>query len=228
MQLDNDIFADQVFLIGDTLRLVDIAAGTSLYPWLKLDYSPARLPEVQDSYSSPIMRSAFQGEVKSPSLDVRGRQHVWLPSLSPSAQALARCPALGCGCYSKTLAQLLTLYVRQLAHCAPIFCYDEGVACSCQRNEATESSTGLAIREHSNHGLCTSYLSVSLSYSKETATVCSGQKRSLRLAYEREGRVSHGNPGLLHVFLLIRLRLITTSVDLFSHVKLNHCRFWKD
>ena len=61
------------FLLGETLSLADIAAGTSLYRYFELDIDRPSLPEVERWYRTLQQRTAFREHVMIPFEELRGR-----------------------------------------------------------------------------------------------------------------------------------------------------------
>jgi glutathione S-transferase len=61
------------FLLGDTLSLADITAGTSLYRYFELEIDRPPLPQLQRWYRTLQARPAFAENVMIPFEELRGR-----------------------------------------------------------------------------------------------------------------------------------------------------------
>jgi glutathione S-transferase len=61
------------FLLGDTLTLADIAAGTSLYRYYELEIERPPLAQVERWYRALQQRAAFREHVMIPFEELRGR-----------------------------------------------------------------------------------------------------------------------------------------------------------
>jgi glutathione S-transferase len=61
------------FLLGDTLSLADIAAGTSLYRFFELEIERPSLPPVERWYGTLQDHKAYRGQVMIPFEELRGR-----------------------------------------------------------------------------------------------------------------------------------------------------------
>ena len=61
------------FLLGETLSLADITAGTSLYRYVELEIDRPPLPQVERWYSVLQEREAFRNHVMIPFGELRGR-----------------------------------------------------------------------------------------------------------------------------------------------------------
>jgi glutathione S-transferase len=61
------------FLLGETLSLADITAGTSLYRYFELEIERPQLPGVERWYRALREREAFRTHIMIPFGDLRGR-----------------------------------------------------------------------------------------------------------------------------------------------------------
>jgi glutathione S-transferase len=67
------VLSSRAFLIGNSLSLADIPAGTSLYRYFELDIERPPLPNVTAWYGRLKQRPAYREHVMIPFLDLRGR-----------------------------------------------------------------------------------------------------------------------------------------------------------
>lgn len=67
------LLADRPFLLGETLSLADITAGTSLYRYFELEIARPALPAVERWYQRLQQRPAFRTHVMIPFEELRGR-----------------------------------------------------------------------------------------------------------------------------------------------------------
>jgi glutathione S-transferase len=72
-QLLDGIVATRPFLLGDSLTLADIPAGTSLYRYFELDIDRPALPNVTAWYERLQQRPAYREHVMIPFPELRGR-----------------------------------------------------------------------------------------------------------------------------------------------------------
>jgi glutathione S-transferase len=63
----------QTFMLGETLSLADIAAGTSLYRYFELEIERPSLPHVERWYRTLQARQAYRTHVMIPFGELRGR-----------------------------------------------------------------------------------------------------------------------------------------------------------
>jgi glutathione S-transferase len=63
----------RTFLLGDTLSLADITAGTSLYRYFELEIERPALPQVERWYRTLQQRRAYREHVMLPFEEQRGR-----------------------------------------------------------------------------------------------------------------------------------------------------------
>ena len=63
----------RTFLLGDTLSLADITAGTSLYRYFELEIERPQLTQVERWYRTLQEREAFHTHVMIPFEELRGR-----------------------------------------------------------------------------------------------------------------------------------------------------------
>jgi glutathione S-transferase len=63
----------RTYLLGDTLSLADITAGTSLYRYFELDIERPRLPQIERWYRTLQEREAFCTHVMIPFGELQGR-----------------------------------------------------------------------------------------------------------------------------------------------------------
>ena len=61
------------FLLGDTLSLADITAGTSLYRYYELEIDRPQLPAMERWYRTLQQREAFRQHIMIPFGELRGR-----------------------------------------------------------------------------------------------------------------------------------------------------------
>jgi glutathione S-transferase len=61
------------FLLGETLSLADVTAGTSLYRYFELEIERPSLPQVERWYRALQLRAAFRQHVMIPFEELRGR-----------------------------------------------------------------------------------------------------------------------------------------------------------
>jgi glutathione S-transferase len=61
------------FLLGETLTLADITAGTSLYRYFELEIERPRLPQVERWYGALQQRTSYREHVMIPFGELRGR-----------------------------------------------------------------------------------------------------------------------------------------------------------
>jgi glutathione S-transferase len=69
----DSLLAGRAFLLGDTLSLADITAGTSLYRYFGLEIERPSLPNVERWYHTLQQREAFRTHVMIPFEELRGR-----------------------------------------------------------------------------------------------------------------------------------------------------------
>jgi glutathione S-transferase len=67
------VLARQPFVVGHSLSLADIPAGTSLYRYFELDIERPNLPNVVAWYERLRQRPAYREHVMIPFSDLRGR-----------------------------------------------------------------------------------------------------------------------------------------------------------
>jgi len=63
----------RAYLLGDTLSLADITAGTSLYRYFELEIERPRLPHIERWYRTLQQHEAFRAHVMIPFEELRGR-----------------------------------------------------------------------------------------------------------------------------------------------------------
>jgi glutathione S-transferase len=63
----------RAYLLGDTLTLADITAGTSLYRYFELQIERPQLAQVERWYRTLQLRVAFRAHVMIPFEELRGR-----------------------------------------------------------------------------------------------------------------------------------------------------------
>jgi glutathione S-transferase len=63
----------RTYLLGETLSLADIAAGTSLYRYFELEIERPSLPQVEGWYHALQQRPAYREHVMLPFEELRGR-----------------------------------------------------------------------------------------------------------------------------------------------------------
>ena len=61
------------FLLGETLSLADITAGTSLYRYFELEIERPKLPNVERWYRTLRERDAYRQHIMIPFGELRGR-----------------------------------------------------------------------------------------------------------------------------------------------------------
>jgi glutathione S-transferase len=69
----NRLLEGRTFLLGDTLSLADITAGTSLYRYFELEIERPQLAQVERWYRTLQEREAFRTHVMIPFGELRGR-----------------------------------------------------------------------------------------------------------------------------------------------------------
>lgn len=67
------LLEDRPFLLGETLSLADITAGTSLYRYFELEIGRPPLPQVERWYRTLQRRAPFRAHIMIPFEDLRGR-----------------------------------------------------------------------------------------------------------------------------------------------------------
>jgi glutathione S-transferase len=67
------VLSSHAFLIGNSLSLADIPAGTTLYRYFELDIERPLLPNVTAWYERLKQRPAYQEHVMIPFFNLRGR-----------------------------------------------------------------------------------------------------------------------------------------------------------
>lgn len=73
MRLLDAQLADRPFLLGDTLTLADIPAGTALYRYFGLEIDRPAVPNVEAWYARLQARAPYQVGVMVPFAELKGR-----------------------------------------------------------------------------------------------------------------------------------------------------------
>jgi glutathione S-transferase len=69
----DQLLEDRAFLLGETLSLADITAGTSLYRYFELEIERPQLPRVERWYRTLQQRPAFREHIMVPFAELRGK-----------------------------------------------------------------------------------------------------------------------------------------------------------
>ena len=69
------LLEDRTFMLGETLSLADITAGTSLYRYFELEIERPSTPQVERWYRALQQRAPFREHVMIPFEELRGRFH---------------------------------------------------------------------------------------------------------------------------------------------------------